>query len=71
MNWLGILIIAGFVVLIVVINIGLVNLLRGRPNKPPLWLDLGRTWQHGQQARQRQQNDLDELRRRVEELKKG
>lgn len=70
MNWLGILIVLGFVGLILVINVGLVNLLRGKPNRPPTWLSLGQTWEKGRQAQQRQQNDLDELRRRVDELKK-
>lgn len=70
MNWPGVLIIVGFVVLILVINVGLVNVLRGRPLKPPIWLDWGQTWQRGRQAQQQQQNDMDELRRRVDALKK-
>ncbi len=70
MNWLGILIVLGFVGLILVINVGLFNLLRGKPNRPPLWLNLGQTWEKGRQAQQRQYHDLDELRRRVETLKK-
>lgn len=69
MNWIGLLIILGFVAAILAVNVGLLNLLRGKPLKPPLWLDMGQTWQRGRQAQKRQDDDLDELRRRVDALK--